>query len=214
MLGLSAADFPYFLTHLIVLLIAIPLHEMAHAYSANAFGDDTPRMNGRLSFNPFNHLDLMGSLMIVFVGFGWGRAVPVNPYQLSRRSPAALMWVSLAGPLTNFLLAILAVIPLRLGLVHATAGAGIFSLYFFLRQFIITNLLLMLFNLIPLAPLDGDKIADYFFPPSWNQVLETIRPYGPIVLVVIAFILPSLGINVFGWVLDPALYNFMNLLGV
>jgi Zn-dependent protease len=107
---------------IVVLLVAFPIHEFAHAWTATQFGDPTPEMNGRLTLNPIAHLDLMGSLLLLMAGFGWAKPVPVNPYLLRRRSSAALMWVSLAGPMSNLLLAILGAIPFRLGLVSLTAA--------------------------------------------------------------------------------------------
>ena len=92
--------------NIIILLIAFPVHEFAHAWVANSFGDDTPRLNGRLTLNPLKHLDVMGSLMLVVAGFGWAKPVPVSPYALQRHSRSALMWVSLAGPLSNLSMAI------------------------------------------------------------------------------------------------------------
>ena len=174
---------------LIVLVTAFTVHEFAHAWTATQFGDDTPRMNGRLTLNPLAHLDLMGSLLLLVAGFGWAKPVPVNPYALQRRSSAALMWVSLAGPLSNFLMAVLAAIPFRLGLVSFSGFGPSFlpSVAEVLWQFILINLVLMLFNLIPISPLDGDKIADYFLPPSMGRVLDRIRPYGPIILILVAF---------------------------
>ena len=180
------------LTRLLVLVIAFTIHEFAHAWTATQFGDETPRLNGRLTLNPLAHLDPIGSLMLLVGGLGWAKPVPVNPYALGRRSPAALMWVSLAGPASNFLMAILAAIPFRLGLVSIYSApegslAGSALLQEFLLNFIFINLGLMLFNLIPISPLDGEKIADYFFPPAWARVLDRIRPYGPIILLVLVF---------------------------
>ena len=100
-------DVLYYILNAIILLIALPIHEFAHAWTADRFGDDTPRMNGRLTLNPLAHLDVIGSLMMIVVGFGWAKPVPVNPYVLSRRSPSALMWVALAGPISNFLQAVI-----------------------------------------------------------------------------------------------------------
>jgi Zn-dependent protease len=87
-------DITSIITRLVILLTAFSVHEFAHAWVANYFGDDTPRINGRLTLNPLAHLDLMGSLMLLIAVFGWAKPVPVNPYALQRRSPAALMWVS------------------------------------------------------------------------------------------------------------------------
>src|SRR3990172_6184271 len=110
-------NLPTLIARIFVLLVAFSVHEFAHAWSADMFGDETPRMNGRLTLNPLVHLDPMGSLLLLVVGFGWARPVPVNPYALSRRSPAALMLVSLAGPLSNLIMAVIAAVPFRLGLV-------------------------------------------------------------------------------------------------
>ena len=114
MLGL---DLPTLISRIFIILIAFTVHEFAHAWTANYFGDDTPRLNGRLTLNPLAHLDIMGSLLLIVAGFGWAKPVPINPYALRKHSSAGVMWVSLAGPLSNLFMAILAAIPLRLSLV-------------------------------------------------------------------------------------------------
>jgi Zn-dependent protease len=205
---------------IIVLLTAFSVHEFAHAWTANYFGDDTPRYNGRLTLNPLAHLDLMGSVMLVIAGFGWAKPVPVNPYALARRSSAALMWVSLAGPMSNFLMALVAAIPFRLDLVTSTQA--IQDAYFgtqtfptfpqFLWEFITINLILMLFNLIPLAPLDGEKILDFVLPPSFKRVLDIIRPYSPLILLLLVVGLPVIGFDIIGTLLRPPLIFLTSLL--
>jgi Zn-dependent protease len=197
-----------FLNHpeiIVILLIALPIHEFAHAWTADRFGDDTPRMYGRLTLNPLAHLDLMGSLMMIIVGFGWAKPVPVNGYALQRRSPSALMWVSLAGPLSNFLQAVVGSVIIRL---MVAAQMVIQSpLYQMIGGWVITyiliNLGLMLFNLIPLAPLDGDKIADYLLPPAWSRALDSIRPYGPMILLIVILAGNFLGFNLLSSILIP-----------
>ena len=185
------------ISYLFVLLTAFAVHEFAHAWTANYFGDDTPRLNGRLTLNPLAHLDPLGSLMMLIAGFGWAKPVPVNPYALERRSPAALMLVSLAGPFSNLLMAIAAAIPFRLGLVsvyqaqfdYSTSSSHFLpTLPLLLLVFVSVNLMLMLFNLIPLYPLDGEKIAIYFLPPSWGRTLEAIRPFSPLILLGLMFV--------------------------
>lgn len=209
------------LAHLVVLFIAFPFHELAHAAVADYFGDDTPRLNGRLTLNPLAHLDPMGSLLLVVAGFGWAKPVPINPYALQRRSPAAVMLVSLAGPMSNLLLAIVAAIPFRLGLIDVfTAQMDSFNAQSHLLptipqimlNFVFVNLLLMLFNLIPLAPLDGDKILSYFLPPSFAQVFDNIRPYGPMILIGLLFLGPYVGLDLVGWVIMPPLRALASLL--
>jgi Zn-dependent protease len=208
-------------SRIIILVVGLTLHEFAHAWTANYFGDNTPRMNGRLTLNPLAHLDPMGSLMLIVAGFGWARPVPVNPYTLRRKSDAALMWVSLAGPLSNFALAVLAAIPFRVGLLSVNeAYLGLASntsrlfptLPQFLGSFIVVNLALMLFNLIPLAPLDGEKVVMYFFPPSWREAFESIRPYGPMILLVLMIGGPYLGFDIIGLILGPPLRFLLGLL--
>jgi Zn-dependent protease len=203
------------IAHIVVLLIAFPIHELAHAWAADYFGDSTPRMNGRLTLNPLAHLDPIGSLLLLVAGFGWAKPVPVNPYVLQRRSHSAYMLVSLAGPLSNLLMAVVAAVPFKLGVVSiaatqldlATSGERFFpTLPQILWVFVSINLLLMLFNLIPLPPLDGDTIAEYFFPPSWSQFMERIRPYGPIILMAVVFL------GLLRWIIYPPLYLLMNLL--
>jgi Zn-dependent protease len=204
-------DLPTLIARIIVLLTAFSFHEFAHAWMADNFGDDTPRYNGRLTLNPLAHLDPLGSLMLVVAGFGWAKPVPVNPYALRRHSPSALMWVALAGPLSNLLLAILGAIPYRLGLISIYSDSFANTL---LLEFVIINLVLMLFNLIPIAPLDGDKIADYFLPPAWSDTLARIRPYGPMILMVLFIAGPYLGIDILGWIIGPALrFLFSALVG-
>jgi Zn-dependent protease len=214
MLGLDPATL---ISSLVVLFIAFPIHELAHAWTATMFGDDTPRLMGRLTLNPLAHLDVMGSLLLIFAGFGWAKPVPVNPYALERRSPAALMWVSLAGPFSNLLLAILASIPFRLGLVSMsfspTAGPGFLPTPdMVLTYFVYLNLLLMLFNLIPLAPLDGDKILAYFLPPNMSQVFDRIRPYGPMILLLLVVGGSFMGFNLIGEIIGPPMLLLLRLL--
>ena len=210
MLGLGI---PTLITRLITLVIAFSVHEFSHAWTANAFGDSTPKNAGRLTLNPLKHLDPMGTLVLIFAGFGWAKPVPVNPYALERRSSSALMWVSLAGTLSNFVLAILARIPLRLNWVPYNSSSALLpSPYMFLVEFISINLLLMVFNLIPLAPLDGDKIVEYFLPESWNRVFNRIRPYSAFILLAVVFVLPMLGFDLLGWIIRPVMQNLFNLL--
>jgi len=214
-------DITTMVAYAIVLVIAFSVHEFAHAWMANYFGDDTPRLNGRLTLNPLAHLDPIGSLMLFFAGFGWAKPVPVNFYALERRSPAAPMWVALAGPLSNFLMAVLAAIPFRLGLIKVQYIAGSFrydSTYLsnfevqILFVFLLTNLLLMIFNLLPIFPLDGEKVATYAFPPYMARVLDTIRPYGPIVLLLLILMGNFAGVNILGALLNPPRVALMRAL--
>jgi Zn-dependent protease len=215
MLGLDPATL---ISRLIVLVICFTVHEFSHAWTATRLGDETPRQNGRLTLNPLVHLDPMGSLLLLVAGFGWAKPVPINPYALNRRSPAGVMWVSLAGPFSNLLMAIVAAIPFRLGLVSVFSGltstrAILPTPSQVLIEFISINLLLCLFNLIPLAPLDGEKILDYFLPPNLARSFESIRPYGPAVLIVLVLVVPMmLHIDLIGLIIMPPLNAIRSLL--
>lgn len=211
MLGL---DFPTLISRILILIIAFSVHEFSHAKVADLFGDNTPRANGRLTLNPLRHLDPIGSLMLLGTGFGWARPVPVNPYALGRAAPSAMMWVSLAGPMSNFLLAIFGAVLLRAGILPTAFGGSALlpTPVNFMIEFVWVNLALTLFNLIPLAPLDGEKIAGYFAPPSIARVLETISPYGPVILLALVFIGPRFGLDFFGTIIGEPLRNLFYLL--
>lgn len=211
------------ISYLFVLLTAFAVHEFAHAFVASRFGDSTPEINGRLTLNPLAHLDLMGSLMLLTVGFGWAKPVPVNVYALERRSHWAPFWVALAGPGSNLLMAVLFAIPFQLGLVTytqaqlaiMTASKHILpTLPQLMLVFVQTNLLLMLFNLIPLAPLDGEKVLYYLLPVGGQRVMDQIRPYGPIILLVLvfsSFLLPG-RIDIFSVLIGQPMNFLLNLL--
>jgi Zn-dependent protease len=208
-------DLPTLIARVIVLLVAFAVHEFAHAWTADRFGDMTPRQYGRLTLNPLVHLDPIGSLMLIVAGFGWAKPVPINPYVLERRSPAAPMWVSLAGPASNLIMALLCAIPFQLGLVSPffnPSGQILPSLGYLLYEFVFINILLFLFNLIPIAPLDGEKVLYYLAPPSLARFLDNIRPYGPILLLVVVFVGPLIGFNFLGLVLGPPLQALMSIL--
>lgn len=201
MLGLSPATL---LTRAVTLIIAFTVHEFSHAWTATALGDETPRAHGRLTLNPLAHLDPLGSLLLLISGFGWARPVPIDPYALQRRNPAGVMLVSAAGPFSNLVLAVLAALPLQSGLA-LLAAQGVRSAWLpspveFLAEFIFINLILFFFNLIPLAPLDGEKVLSYFLPLAGQETLARLRPYGPLILLGLLFLGPRLGLDIFRWV--------------
>ena len=196
MLGLSLSTL---ISRVITLVIAFSVHEFAHAWSADQLGDDTPRNAGRLTLNPLSHLDPLGSIMLVVAGFGWAKPVPINPYALERKTAAGPMMVAAAGPLSNLLLAILAAIPFQMGLLNLGVSGNLLpSISSFMTEFIFINLILLFFNLIPIAPLDGEKVLEYFLPPNGRATLYRLRPYGPMILLLLVFIGPFLGIDLLG----------------
>ncbi|MEJ2011104.1 MAG: site-2 protease family protein [Anaerolineales bacterium] len=208
MLGLSPTDL---IARLITLIVALSVHEFAHAWTADQLGDDTPRLQGRLTLNPLAHLDPLGSVMLIIAGFGWARPVVVNPYQLQRRSPAAMMLVAIAGPFSNLLMAILAAIPFRAGLL--TLGLSRSFTTELLAQFIFINLILMFFNLIPISPLDGEKVADFLLPPGGQRLLDRVRPYGPFLLLGLLVLGSFGGLDLLGTLIgQPAMSVFRLLI--
>ena len=151
-------------------IIAITFHEYAHAWAADKLGDDTPRMQGRLNLNPMSHIDPAGFILLMFAGFGWGKPVQINPRNFNRnvRMDKGEMLVSLAGPLMNFVLAIISAFVL--GAVYMFSSADFFFsttgsiIYILLQQILAINIGLGVFNLIPLPPLDGSKIFINYLP--------------------------------------------------
>lgn len=178
---------------LVALLIAMVLHELAHGMVAYALGDDTAKRAGRLTLNPLKHLDQFGSIILpglLFLMrspflFGWAKPVPVDPTQLrwhGLRHPRQLMaLVAVAGPLMNFSLAILG--GLLLWVVPAPE---------FLGDFIVLNLLIGIFNLIPMPPMDGGRIAVGLLPLPWARVLARTENFGILLVAGIIFVLPAL----------------------
>ena len=161
------------------LLIAVTLHEFMHAWTANYFGDPTAKHMGRISLNPVRHLDMFGTLAILLIGIGWGKPVQVNENNFKNPRLGSAV-TSLAGPMTNLVVAILFSIPVLFGVVQIDSLP---YLFFFLIVRI--NVLLMILNMLPIPPLDGSKVLYYFLPRSVDIVkLET---YGPMILMALIF---------------------------
>jgi Zn-dependent protease len=210
-IGLTA---PEIISRIITLLIAFTIHELSHAVTAVQLGDDTPRRMGRVTLNPLAHLDPIGSLLLIFAGFGWAKPVQINPYNLRTDPHAGMAIVAAAGPISNFVMALIAAIPFRLGLVSPFASPGgsiIPSVPYVLFDFIQLNLILMLFNLIPIAPLDGSKVLAGFAPREWDPILNTLEQWGPFLLLALVF----LGQGLLGLLLGPPITFLMRaMLGI
>ena len=181
-------DPTFLLVSLPILLITISIHEYSHAKVADILGDPTPRLAGRLTLNPISHIDPFGLLALVLVRFGWAKPVPVNPYNFKNPRGGELL-VSLAGPLSNFLLAwVLAIIYKNVPLPNNDFLSMIISYTIWI------NLSLAVFNLIPIPPLDGSHILEYFFPAFHNELSFRLQQYGFMILIVILmFGMPVLG---------------------
>jgi Zn-dependent protease len=147
------------------------------------------------------------------VGFGWAKPVPINPYRLRQNSRFGVLWVSLAGPASNLLMAIVAGLTLRTGLIPNIAPASFLpSPVDFLLTFIIINLVLMLFNLIPISPLDGEKILETLLPVPLREGFIQLQPFGPIILLILMFVLPRFGIDIIGSFMNPVLIGLQKIL--
>lgn len=194
---------------LVALVISISVHEFAHAWSAYELGDPTARRLGRLTLNPIAHLDPLGALMILFMAFsgwgiGWGKPVPVNPYNLRTDPRVGMGLTSVAGPFSNLALAALCAIPLRLGgPLPGLVSALLWTLVF-------TNVSLAIFNLIPLPPLDGFNVLQGLLATfrtrwayEWGHRLDRLAPYGPALLIGLLSLGWFTGLNPIGLILGP-----------
>ncbi|MCE5237560.1 site-2 protease family protein [bacterium] len=153
-----------FLSWLLAMAIGLTVHEFCHAKRADMAGDRTPRLNGRVTLNPLAHYDLMGTTMLLVFGFGWGKPVPINP--LAFRHPRSdTIAVSLAGVVSNMVIAVLAALPIRLGL------SGAYTMP--LAVMVYLNLILAVFNLIPVPPLDGSHVLQMLLPLRLHRRVET-----------------------------------------
>jgi Zn-dependent protease len=198
------------LSFLIAILLGLTIHEFSHAFVANYLGDPTAKYAGRLSLNPIRHLDPLGTvLLLIFLftlglGFGWGKPVPVNPYNLKHKHGELL--VSLAGPFSNFLLAILIAVLLALLPPALTAGwsQDFIKLFY---TIILVNVMLGLFNLLPIPPLDGSKVLFDLLPAGQTEIRNTLEKYGFVILIAIIFF----GITFLGAVAYYIYHALLNL---
>lgn len=188
------SDPKLFLIIILSIIYALTIHEFAHALAATSLGDNTAKYSGRLNLNPLSHMEVFGTLMLLFAGFGWGKPVPVNPYNLKwKRWGEAI--VSLAGPMSNF---ISVVIFSGLAFILAgfvSPGSLVFTFLFYL---IFINLILGIFNLIPIPPLDGSKVLFAVLPVRFDQFKRQFTVYGPWILLLLIFLDNFVGINIFG----------------
>ena len=186
---------------LTVLVFSLTFHEASHAWTALKLGDDTPQKMGRVSLNPLHHLDPVGSLMMLFVGVGWGKPVQIDATKLKPNAKIGMALVAVAGPISNLVLATIGAMILRTHWlsfnpqkIFSIAGQNLyFSPGYFLETFVILNLALMFFNLIPLAPLDGSRLWQIFLPDKWYWVYARYELYAA--FLVIALVLVDIYLN-------------------
>jgi Zn-dependent protease len=178
-----------FVITILALVVAVTFHEFAHAFIALQLGDATAKLLGRVSLNPIRHLDLFGSLAFIFFQFGWGKPVPINPYNMRTVGPLTGDFLAtIAGPVSNVLLAFLVTVPFRLELIP-TRGLDPY-LAQFIQSLLSVNIALAAFNFLPIPPLDGFSIARLFLP---RNVTGWLEQYGMFVLIALVFLPQFLG---------------------
>ena len=186
----GTASLDVLLAAVIALLVGLTFHEFSHALVADELGDHRPRAMGRLTLNPIPHIDPIGAVMLLVAGFGWAKPVMVNPYAL--RNGTRSMWlVAAAGPAANFVVAIGFAVIYRVLDLAGVDGGFLVSL---VRNVVLLNVLLALFNFIPIPPLDGYNAVLSFLPPRTAMTVQRYAPYGILVLLLL-IILPNSPLN-------------------
>ena len=194
----------------IPILFALTIHELSHGLVALHFGDPTAKNAGRLTLNPLAHLDPIGTLMLFIVHFGWAKPVPVNPAYF-KDPKKDMIWVSLAGPVSNIILAFLTGMIIR---VVGMEMSNNFTFNFFklmLYYSLTINLALAVFNLIPIPPLDGSKILQGLLPPKYDEIMYNLERYGPFILLGIIMFGRFTGVSIIGSIIWPFVNVFANL---
>ncbi len=195
------------------ILLALTFHEYAHAYVAYRYGDDTAQKSGRLTLNPLRHLDPLGTIMIFLIHFGWAKPVPVNPHQL-RNPKRDMLWISAAGPLSNVILALMSGILLRVLFAlngthdrYSIAGIIVYMVFMSLQ----INLALAIFNILPIAPLDGSKILYGLLPAGYGKTILALERYGPFILIGLIIFGRATGVSILGGLIWPFVKFFSKL---
>jgi Zn-dependent protease len=208
------------------LLLAVIVHEYAHGYVAKKFGDDTAEREGRLTFNPAVHIDMMGTIVFPLIGviagwgvIGWAKPVPVQPRNF-KDIRKGIFWVSFAGPLSNFILGTLSGLLFALCYVFIPKDFSLYSSFLYMLQYsVFINFLLGAFNLIPFPPLDGSRMLASFLKGETLRRYESLAQYAPMVILLV-FALSMMGVPTLHYVLTPFLefgqklpFYFLHLLG-
>jgi Zn-dependent protease len=200
-----------FLAFVVTLAIAFTLHEFSHAAAAVAQGDPTPRLQGRLSLNPIRHIEPVGALFILLAGIGWARPVEFMPSRLRFGRVGAVL-VALVGPISNFVLAVIAAVLVRVGADSGWLYTG--SWETFLSVFFRLNVVLGVFNLLPIPPLDGSRLLSLLLPPSQQGILRFLEQYGIFILLAILLIPALTGTSLLGPLFSAVEGFILRLVGI
>jgi Zn-dependent protease len=192
-----------------VIIFALSFHEFSHGWMAYRYGDPTAKNVGRLTLNPMAHLDVFGSLALYLMGFGWAKPVPVDPRYLANPK-RDMMWIALAGPISNLIVAlvsgILLSVLLRIGLIGSQS-----PLLMVLIMSLQINLVLAIFNFIPIPPLDGSRILGGLIPYKYQNELAKFEYYGPRVLMGLIILSMFTRFNIFSVIISPIMTIFLKL---
>jgi Zn-dependent protease len=194
------------------ILLALTFHEYAHAFVANRYGDDTAKQSGRLTLNPLRHFDPLGTIMIFLVHFGWAKPVPVNPHRLNNPKKN-MLWISAAGPLANMALALASGFLLRLiaavGEPEPSTIAGLLT--YMVVMSLQINLAFAIFNVLPIAPLDGSKILFGLLPAKHESKIYFLERYGPFILIGLILMGQFADVSILGSLIWPFVDFFSKL---
>ena len=195
----------------VALVVGITVHEFSHAWAAARLGDRTAQRQGRLTLNPMAHLDPVGTLLIFIAGFGWGKPTPVTPSNIRIGEKAGMAVVALAGPISNIIVATLAAMPFRLGTL-SLPSSGIDAQM--LQALVLWNVVLAVFNLLPIAPLDGFKVALGVLPRALAVPFARTERFGMIILLMVVLADAVLNVGILSRILFPAIrFTVRTLLG-
>ncbi|MBI3626579.1 site-2 protease family protein [Candidatus Uhrbacteria bacterium] len=193
----------YFVAWVAAILIALTIHEYAHALVATAQGDDTAESQGRLTLNPMAHMDMVGFLALIFIGFGWGKPVPFNGEKLKNQRLGPVL-VALAGPGANLIMAVLVGILLKVVILFTHLPASNLGMIF-LALLLNINIILLIFNLIPIPPLDGSKLLFAVLPARLRSVRYWLERYGSFILLILIILDSALPFSILGWLFNYSL---------
>lgn len=204
LLGLLSS-FDTFVFFVVALIVAITVHEFAHAWMATKLGDPTAKLSGRLTLNPLAHLDPLGTIMLFLAGFGWGRPVPYNPHFVRRGIWGEVM-IAFAGPISNIATAFIFALPSRIYLI-LTGAIPDGNIFRFLAVIVTLNVLLAAFNLLPIPPLDGSKLLYLILDRlSFGRVdIRSFERVGPMVLLALIFAERMFNLNIIFRILEPVI---------